>query len=65
MYVIGKDTKTDKLRRAVDDLSVFEQKEHYRSTGSWLLFYKTCYELGEITRDELIKLRTDFLFGKK
>ena len=61
MYVIGKDSNTDKLRRNVNRMSLLEKKKVYFDNKSWLLYYKTCYELGEITEEELIKLRKDAL----
>jgi hypothetical protein len=61
MYVRGRESNMDKLSRKIFSMTVRDQKKEYYRMGSWLLFYKACYELGEISLSELINLRTKVL----
>lgn len=64
MYVIGKDSPTDKARRRLDEMSLREKRDYFKSKSCWLLFFNACFELGEITKDELIRLRKEALRWK-
>lgn len=63
MYVIGKDTLTDKARRRIEDMSLREQLKYYEETKSWMAYYATCFKLGLVTAEECTRLKTEVLKG--
>lgn len=64
MYVIGKDTLTDKGRRSVESMSLKEQLDHYLRSKSWVAYFATCWKMGLLTDSECARLKTAAMKGQ-
>ena len=64
MYVIGKDTLTERVRRNVDAMELVDQKDYYFRNKSWLAYFVTCWKLGEITTEELLDKKMKVIKGE-
>jgi hypothetical protein len=64
MHVIGKSTVTDRARLRVDKLSPYEQKDYYFRNQSWLAYIVTCWKLGELSDEEVLKWKMKVLNGE-
>lgn len=63
MYVIGKDTATDKVRRKIEDMSVREQAKYFLETKSYIAYYAACWKMGLLTNEECSRLKTQVMKG--
>lgn len=64
MYVIGKDRLNDKAARAVEEMTIRQQKQYFYEQKSWIAYYVTCWKLGELTDSEVLRLKKEVLEGK-
>jgi len=63
MYVIGKDTATDKARRRIEDMSIREQAEYFLRNKSWVAYYAACWKMGLLTDEECSRLKLAAMKG--